>query len=951
MNNLNQFDTINLHKFFASANGLCGCRDCMPLDVDYDLAIGIIENNGSVQLLNDTTTNRVSVSINGITTSVKFKGKQITTNQFGNREILAAETINGQNRVLWREVSTGKLRTWLLDGNWNFVNNNNPLVDPNSTEGLLLQEQFGLTTPPIVNPPTTTTQIIDPVGNVELIRNTNTNRVSVRINGITTSVKYKNRQLIADQFADRELVAAETINGQNRVLWREVSTGKLRTWLLNSSWNFVNNNNPLVDPNSTEGLLLQEQFGLTSTPPPVVNDNNNIVLKSSLDLSKTFLLHSNPTATKTIYLDFDGHFVENTPWENGGDLSLGGFYSSINDTSRAEIQRIWQRVAEDFAPFNVNVTTQDPGTEALRKFGTGDDRWGIRVAFTNNRNLLTGLSITNAGGGGTAYYNSFNWATDDVALVFNRGVYTAAETASHEIGHTLGLTHDGNGTNEYYAGHGTGSTSWASIMGAAWLGNDEVVTQWSKGEYFNSNNSQDDLTTITTGNGFTYNVDDHGNTFSTATNLDGSMPGMFGIIERNDDVDVFKFTTRSGQVSFDIRNAVRAFIDGQAEYLTTQGPNLDIEAKLYDVSGVLLQTINPSTLTSASFTTTLEEGTYYLQIDGVGSGNPLGSSPTGYTDYGSLGQYIINAQFPSATDTPPPQSTPIDPNGQVILLTDANKNVSVNGMDIPLMFKGAQVKTDSFNNWKILAAEKNSSGQNEILWKQISTNKLHTWTVDSNWNYIKSNAIVSPLSTQGWVWRQQFSVNSNGDPITPDLPVATKTVIDPNGSIQLLKETSTDLIFVEINGMDIPLMFKGAQVKSNQFNNWKILAVEKNSAGRNEILWKEISTNKLHTWAVDSNWNYIKSNAIASPSSTQGLVWRQQFSVNANGDPITVSALTTDPITGLAQEGLVALDSPVEAVYNVSTPITGPASFDVPDPFATDNSLTSLIMGTENSLL
>ena len=142
MNNLNQIDTINLHKFVASANGLCGCRDCMPLDVDYDLAIGIIENNGSVQLLNDTTTNRVSVSINGITTSVKYKNQQLTTNQFANREILAAETINGQNRVLWREVSTGKLRTWLLNSSWNFVNNNNPLVDPNSTEGLLLQEQF-----------------------------------------------------------------------------------------------------------------------------------------------------------------------------------------------------------------------------------------------------------------------------------------------------------------------------------------------------------------------------------------------------------------------------------------------------------------------------------------------------------------------------------------------------------------------------------------------------------------------------------------------------------------------------------------------------------------------------------------------------------------------------------------------------------------------------------------
>ena len=112
-------------------------------------------------------------------------------------------------------------------------------------------------------------------------------------------------------------------------------------------------------------------------------------------------------------------------------------------------------MAEDYAPFNLNVTTQDPGSESLRKFGTGDDRWGIRVAFTSNLNLLTGKAIINAGGGGTAYYNSFNWSTDDVALVFNRGEYTAANTASHEVGHTLNLTHDGAGTTtEYYGAHG-----------------------------------------------------------------------------------------------------------------------------------------------------------------------------------------------------------------------------------------------------------------------------------------------------------------------------------------------------------------------------------------------------------------------------------------------------------------------------------------------------------------
>ena len=148
---------------------------------------------------------------------------------------------------------------------------------------------------------------------------------------------------------------------------------------------------------------LEAAWATTST------DSTSITLGTSLDLGKTFVLHSNPTANHPIYLDFDGFDIASTPWENGGALSLKPFYADLTTiTTQTEIQRIWQRVAEDFAPFNVNVTTQQPNVEDLRKSGTGDSRWGIRVAFTYNTNQLTGLTIANAGGGGTAYYDSFN---------------------------------------------------------------------------------------------------------------------------------------------------------------------------------------------------------------------------------------------------------------------------------------------------------------------------------------------------------------------------------------------------------------------------------------------------------------------------------------------------------------------------------------------------------------
>ncbi|MCP9930866.1 hypothetical protein KBY82_08720 [Cyanobium sp. AMD-g] len=665
-----------------------------------------------------------------------------------------------------------------------------------------------------------------------------------------------------------------------------------------------------------------EAWDTTTDQAPLVMDGV-VTLGAGVDLSKVFQLHSNPTATKTIFLDFDGYAINNTPWENGGNLSLRGFYNTLDATALTEIQRIWQRVAEDFSPFNVNVTTQDPGTENLRNVGTGDDRWGIRVAFTSNLNLLTGKAIINAGGGGTAYFKSFNWTTDDVALVFNRGEYTAAETASHEVGHTLGLNHDGAGnTTVYYGGHGgTGPTSWGTIMGAAWLGNDESLTQWSNGQYAGANNTQDDLATITNGNGFSYAADDHGNSFATATALTGLSFSSFGIVERNTDVDMFRFETGAGLVSFNIVNASRAFTGSAGnyvtEYLAARGANLDIAATLYRADQSIVQTFNPADLTTASFSINLTAGTYYLGIDGVGFGTPLATTPTGYTDYGSLGQYMVSGTVQSATSTPPPTTTTtpppttsttttattppvlqvLDPNGAIQLLRDTSTDlvsVRANGVTSPVRFQGAQLKATQFAGWQILAAETVGSNQNHILWKELSTARLHTWSVDSGWNYISSGAIVDPSSSQGLLLQQQFVVNASGTPLQ---------VLDPNGTVQLLRDTSTDLVSVQINNVTSPVRFQGAQLKATQFAGWQIHAAETVGSNQNQILWKELSTGRLHFWSVDSSWNYISSGAIVDPSSSQGLMLQQQFAVDADGTPLTglspnAAAEAVDPIIG-----------------------------------------------------
>ena len=94
------------------------------------------------------------------------------------------------------------------------------------------------------------------------------------------------------------------------------------------------------------------------------------------------------------------------------------------------IQYIWQRVAEDFLPYGVDVTTQDPGIEGLRKLE--HRRCGLRAAGGHLADQLVQHQRRRR----VAYIGSFNWNTDTPCFVFTaqlrRNEKYIAEAPSHE---------------------------------------------------------------------------------------------------------------------------------------------------------------------------------------------------------------------------------------------------------------------------------------------------------------------------------------------------------------------------------------------------------------------------------------------------------------------------------------------------------------------------------------
>ena len=359
-----------------------------------------------------------------------------------------------------------------------------------------------------------------------------------------------------------------------------------------------------------------------SPRPTVYTDPERGRAPRGIDPADVPPLESRPGVVKVFYLDFDGESVPESAW--GGPILAPAARMTPN-----QVRQTWERVCRDFDPFDVNITT-------IRSvYNAAPETSRIMCVITAN-------DAAAPGAGGVAYLESFT--TDEASgmkvcwAFIDDDSKNSAEVISHEIGHTLSLTHDGRlaflgeAREEYFLGHGDGVTGWAPIMGAGYYKN---VTQWSRGEYFRANNPEDDLAAIALR--LDYLPAAHGGDLASATeNTNAVATGFIG--EGN-------LLRATNSEVFLLRNLPMGM--HTIEVAPFEAGNLDAKLEILNADGSTNRVVDPEQLLGvrAIFATT-NTNALYLKVASAGLGQPTNQNAltgykVGYSTYGSLGRYRL----------------------------------------------------------------------------------------------------------------------------------------------------------------------------------------------------------------------------------------------------------------------------------------------------------------------
>jgi len=342
------------------------------------------------------------------------------------------------------------------------------------------------------------------------------------------------------------------------------------------------------------------------------------IVQVAQPLSAAPQLNSRPGAKATLYLDFTGDSTSEWEGETPGAtpaFDLDGHPDSFTYAELASIQDIFDRVAEKFSPFNLNMTTVEPAAllhgQSFEVVVGGTGAWDTE----HNGGIEGGVSVVGSFID-TAHLNKAFVFPPNLA----RSDKDIAEAIAHETGHGFGLVHQSvyNAAGVKISEYNSGNALAAPIMGVSY---NALRGLWWKGPSGNGKNKiKDDMAVIASrANGFGFAPDDFPKP-SPLTVVNATTLGATGIIETTKDTDTFTFTTAGyGNVTLNVG--------------PVDGGMLDAKLKLLDSTGKTLMIADRGGL-SETISLNLDPGTYSVVVASHGS-------------YGDVGQYTVVAQIPA----------------------------------------------------------------------------------------------------------------------------------------------------------------------------------------------------------------------------------------------------------------------------------------------------------------
>ena len=538
-------------------------------------------------------------------------------------------------------------------------------------------------------------------------------------------------------------------------------------------------------------------------------------------------INTRPGARGLIYIDFRGGVATDPVWNFGQPIAF-----RPTTLTASGMQEVVERVAEDYAPFDIAISTIWADYEAA-------------PVGRRTRVIVTPTDTALRGSGGVAMVNGWSsagivFSSTVPAWVFTSTSKQIAEGVSHEAGHTFGLNHDGTQTADgrtalaYYKGHGgdlTDPLSWAPIMGESYT---RSQTQWSRGEYLGANNKEDDIAIIkrkTNGVGY---IDESFVTTRPLLVVGGSFD-VTGVVHHSETSVVYTFATLGGTLSASAKPALARY------------GNTDLKMAVSDNEGKVWAISDIAATTSAQVNVVLPEGAYTIAVSAGCTGpKPWDGYANGYPTYGAIGRFALTGTienpvvFPDLTS---PQAAlglvgepflyrPRITEGAVIAQCVTETSFGLEWDSKAGVLKGIPLKAGVFNA--------GFSIQEGL--RRVNRNVLISVHADGLPVLAVGTATKTPLTTPEAPWRTQFevlpwaSVPGAQGPVSSSGPTADGGASRlrysvPAGSVvqfrwKVSSESGCDFLECRINGLLARDRDTGDLLKISGVRDWSKQCVQ-----------------------------------------------------------------------------------------------------------------------------